>query len=117
MKIRKHNVKKKILMEGVNFIKNFRNIPVYSDPHMSKDNFLVMYKGAEIENPGYVWVPNEVWNEGLKTAKGAVFEKSEVDEILRQKRDHKLSDVKAIICNCPEEDIEKIINTLYIKFK
>ena len=104
-------------MEGINFIKNFGDIPVYSDPHMEKGEFMVMYKGADLVPPGLVYVPTEIYNKGLETMESAAFDKDEVDEILRQKKDRKLSDVKAIICNCPEEDIDKIINSLYKKFQ
>jgi len=104
-------------MSGVNHITTIDGIPVYSDPHMDRTQFIVTYKSAELFNPGYVFVPTDVWNEGMKTAVGAPIEKDEVDRILKMKRDRKLSDVKGIICNCPKEDIDKIIQSLYKNFK
>ena len=103
-------------MSGVKHIKTIEGIPVYSDPYMEKGKFMVLYKGADVIEPGNVFVPIDIWNEGMKTAVGAPIEKDEVDRILKMKRDRKLSDVKGIICNYSEEDIDEIIQSLYKYF-
>jgi len=84
---------------------------------MEKGEYLVMYKTEDDILSGYVYVPAEIYNEGLRTMKAAEFEKDRVSEILRKKRDKNLSDVKAIICNSPKEDIDKIIESLNRNFK
>jgi len=104
-------------MSKITRINTINNIPIYANPHMEKGNFMIVYKGAEVLEPGYLFVPIDIWNEGMETAEGFPIEKDEVDRILKMKRDRKLSDVKGIICNCPEEDIDKIIQSLYKQFK
>ena len=105
------------MKEGVNFITKVDNISVYKDIYMDSSSYLIMYKGEELENPGLIFVPSDIFNEGMKTAKGAAFDQKEVDEILRKKKNRKLLDVKAIICNIEKEDINKLIESLYKNFK
>ena len=105
------------MAEGVSFVKNVDDIPIYNDKYIKSDSYLVMYKrGSDIS--GLVCVPTKIWNEGMKTTKGAAFDEKEVNEILRKKSIKKLSDVKAIICNTKDPVmIEKIIESLYKNFK
>ena len=50
-------------------------------------------------------------------AKSAI-EKDEVDEILKKKINREFSDIKFILCNLTnEEDLNKLINSLYKNFK
>ena len=101
----------------ISFIKKVENIPIYRDPYMEKDKFIVGYQSLPILDPGYIFVPMDKWNEGMINAKSAI-EKDEVDEILKEKINRKFSDIKFILCNLTnEEDLNKLINSLYKNFK
>lgn len=106
------------MAEGIQFVKNVGDIPIYNDIYMEHDSYLVMRKGEEYSGPGIIWVPEENWNQGMKTVKGAPITEEEINESLKRKKITKLSEIKAIICNVHSPDvIEKIIESLYKNFK
>lgn len=85
---------------------NSDGIPVYVDPHMDRTQFLVMYEKFWLP-PGMINVPFDP----------DAFIETPEEDIVKKKKDKKLSDVKGIICNCPDEDVDKIIQSLYKEFK
>lgn len=95
-------------MKGVTYMKTIDGIPIYADPYMDRHSFMVMYEKLW-SPPGMIYIPFSNLTE---------IEDSPIDrEILeKKKKDKKLSDVKGIICNSPEEDMDKIIQTLYKEF-
>ena len=100
------------------FLKTINDISVYHDDYMEKGSMIVIYKSESLMKPGYVWIPTEIYNEGMATAKGAAIEKKEVDKILKMKRERNFSDIKGIVCNLDEKDVdEKMIKTLKKHYK
>jgi len=91
---------------------NVGEIPVYNDPSMEKEKLYVLYKSKELDNPGYVYVNTEKWNEALSKCKGVTMDAKEVDEILRKKSNRRKEDIKAFICNLDGMDTERLIKVL-----
>jgi len=90
-------------MSELTYMKTIDGIPIYSDPFMERDSFMVMYEK--------LWTPPWIIDTSFEPIKAL-----EIEDIQKKKKDRKLSDVKGIICNSPEEDIEKIIQSLYKNF-
>jgi hypothetical protein len=94
-------------MSEVVQIKKIDGIPIFSDPLMDRNSFMVMYEKTWLP-PGIIHIPYENLDKLEEVTKD--------DDIIRKKKEKKLSDVKGIICNCPDEDIDKIIQSLYKNF-
>jgi hypothetical protein len=69
---------------SVKFIRKIGHISFYFDPLSEKNKVLVGYKSKPSVDPGYIFVPAKIWEEGLKNMV-SLIEKDEVEESLKKK--------------------------------
>lgn len=72
----------------------FDGIQIYSDPSMEENNVLVGRKSKEVIPPGPIFVPKEIWEEGLRTMQARTHEDLDKTD-LRSRRTY--NDIKFIV--------------------
>ena len=98
------------------FVKKFMEISIYKDPYMDSSTILFGRKGNEEVDTGYIYVPTDIWNEGMKNIKGGEIEEKEVNKILEEQNNN-FYKYSFAICNVEDKDLFKVEDFIKNKLK